>query len=556
MDTPNALAGKPAPAELLIDPKRLVDDYYTKRPDPLRREQRVSFGTSGHRGSPSSSQFNEVHILAVTQAICDYRRQAGISGPLFLGKDTHAASEPAERTALEVLAANAVETVIEASGGFTPTPSISRAILRHNASGKQREADGIVVTPSHNPPEDGGFKYNPPNGGPADSDVTRWIQDRANALIEAECRDVRRVPLAQALAADTTHRADLLGMYVDELATVIDLELVKNARLKLGVDPLGGASVMYWPRIAERWGLDVSVVGGGVDPRFSFMTVDHDGKIRMDCSSPFAMQNLLALRERFDVAFGNDPDADRHGIVARSSGLLNPNHFLAVAVDYLFRPEHRPSWAPSLSVGKTAVSSMLIDKVAAARGRALVEVPVGFKWFVPGLSAGTLGFGGEESAGASLLRRDGSTWTTDKDGIVLCLLAAEMTARTGRDPGQLYDVLRAEHGTPFYRRIDVPASVTDKERLGRLSPDAAGASTLAGDSVTAVLTHAPGGGPLGGLKVQSARGWAAARPSGTEQIYKVYAESLVSEQHLAAIIQEMQAIVARALASSIPAPAR
>ncbi len=547
MQTPHELAGKPAPVKLLIDPDRLIRDYYTLVPDPSVREQRVAFGTSGHRGCPSKRAFNEQHILAVSQAICDYRKQAGIDGPLFLGKDTHAASEPAERTALEVLAGNGVDTVVQLGGGFTPTPSISRAILRHNAEPGARRADGIVVTPSHNPPEDGGFKYNPPNGGPADSDVTRWIQDRANALIEAGLGDVKRVPLSTAVRSDSTHSADLAGEYIEELGQVIDMELLKRGRLKLGVDPLGGASVAYWPRIAERWGLDVTVVGGGVDPRFAFMTVDHDGKIRMDCSSPYAMENLVALRDRFDVAFGNDPDADRHGIVARSSGLLNPNHFLAVAIDYLFRPENRSGWKPSLRVGKTAVSSMLIDRVASSLGRTLVEVPVGFKWFVSGLIDGSLGFGGEESAGASFLQRDGSAWTTDKDGIVLCLLAAELTAKTRKDPGQYYDELRARHGTPFYKRIDVPASASDKERLGKLSKDAVTAATLAGDPVTAVLTEAPAGGPLGGLKVASARGWAAARPSGTEQIYKVYAESMVSEEHLASIISEVQAIVARAL---------
>jgi phosphoglucomutase len=549
MDRPHELAGKPAPAKLLIDPDRLIGEYYTEVPDPKLPEQRVAFGTSGHRGSPARKAFNETHIRAISQAICDYRKQAGITGPLFLGKDTHAVSEPAERTALEVLAGNGVEIVMQLGGGFTPTPAISRAILRHNADRDAHRADGIVVTPSHNPPEDGGFKYNPPNGGPADSDVTRWIQDRANQLIETGCREVKRVPLATAVRSDSTHTADLMGEYIEELGRVLDLEVIRRAGLKLGVDPLGGASVAYWPRIAERWGLDITVVGPGVDPRFSFMTVDHDGKIRMDCSSPFAMQNLVALRDRFDVAFGNDPDADRHGIVARSSGLLNPNHYLAVAIDYLFRPANRPQWPKSAGVGKTAVSSMLIDRVAASVGRELVEVPVGFKWFVSGLLEGTLGFGGEESAGASFLQKDGSAWTTDKDGILLSLLAAEITAKTRRDPGQYYDALRAEHGTPYYRRIDVPATPADKQKLARLSKAAVLAPTLAGDEVTAVLTEAPAGGPIGGLKVASARGWAAARPSGTEQIYKVYAESLVDEQHLAAIIAEMQAIVARALAS-------
>ena len=549
MDRPHELAGKPAPTKLLIDPDRLIGEYYTEAPDPQVPEQRVAFGTSGHRGSAAKKAFNETHILAISQAICDYRRQAGITGPLFLGKDTHALSEPAERTALEVLAANGVDTVVQLGGGFTPTPSISRAILRHNSDRSAHRADGIVVTPSHNPPDDGGFKYNPPNGGPADSDVTKWIQNRANQLIEAGNREVKRVPLATAVRSDSTHTADLMSEYIEELGQVVDLELIRRAGLKLGVDPLGGASVAYWPRIADRWGLDITVVGPGVDPRFSFMTVDHDGKIRMDCSSPFAMQNLVGLRDKFDVAFGNDPDADRHGIVARSSGLLNPNHFLAVAVDYLFQSANRPGWPRTLRVGKTAVSSMLIDRVAASAGCALVEVPVGFKWFVAGLLEGTLGFGGEESAGASFLQRDASVWTTDKDGMLLCLLAAEIMAKTGRDPGQHYDALRTQHGTPYYRRIDVPATAAEREKLGRLSKAAVLASTLAGDPVTAILTEAPAGGPIGGLKVASARGWAAARPSGTEQIYKVYAESLVDEQHLAAIIGEMQAIVARALST-------
>lgn len=550
MSLPHELAGKPAPAELLIDPDLLVEQYRTLVPDPRVLEQRVQFGTSGHRGSPQTRAFNEAHILAVTQAICEYRAMQGIRGPLFLGKDTHGVSEPAERTALEVLAANGVETVLDQDSAFTPTPVISRAILRHNADATRVRADGIVVTPSHNPPADGGFKYNPPTGGPAESEVTRWIQDRANRLLEDGCRDVRRIPFERAVAAPTTHRRDLLAAYVEELATVLDLDAVANARLALGVDPLGGASVDYWPRIAERFGLKLSVVNPVVDARFAFMPLDRDGKIRMDCSSPYAMRKLVGLREGFDVAFGTDPDADRHGIVVRSSGLIDPNRYLAVAIDYLFRSENRPGWPSRLAVGKTVVSSGLIDRVARSLGRSLVEVPVGFKWFVPGLLAGDLGFGGEESAGASFLRKDGSVWTTDKDGILLCLLAAEITARTGRDPGEHAARLEREHGRPYYRRLDVAATKEERERLGKLSAASMGEATLGGDPVRRSWTEAPAGGPIGGLKVESDRGWAAARPSGTEQVYKIYAESFVSEEHLERIVADMQAIVASALRST------
>jgi phosphoglucomutase len=540
------LAGKPAPQAMLIDPARLEREYFARLPDPAEATQRVSFGTSGHRGSPLGGSFTEAHILAITQAICDYRAGRGIDGPLYMGKDTHALSGPAERTALEVLAANGVQTVIQRDDGFTPTPVISRAILVHNRGRAAHFADGIVVTPSHNPPEDGGFKYNPPNGGPADTAVTRWIQDRANVLLREGNAGVRRVPLAAALAAPTTRAEDLVTPYVEDLRNVVDMDAIRGAGLRLAVDPLGGAAVHYWAPINALYGLDITVVNPGVDPTFSFMTVDHDGKIRMDCSSPYAMASLVGLRDRFRVAFGNDPDADRHGIVTPSAGLMNPNHYLAVAIDYLLA--HRDRWPASAVVGKTLVSSGMIDRVVAARGRALSEVPVGFKWFAPGLLDGTLCFGGEESAGASFLRRDGSVWTTDKDGLIMNLLAAEITARTGRDPGERYRDLTERFGAPNYTRIDAPATPDEKARLGKLAPEAVAAATLAGEPITARLTSALGNGaPIGGLKVIAANGWFAARPSGTEDIYKIYAESFRDERHLRAIVDEAQQIVRAAL---------
>jgi phosphoglucomutase len=542
---PHELAGKPAPATLLIDVDRLTDAYYSKDPDPSDPEQLVSFGTSGHRGSSLAGSFNEAHILAITQAICEWRQREGITGPLFLGKDTHALSRPAERTALEVLAANRVDTVVQADDGFTPTPSISRLILTNNRGRKSGLADGIVVTPSHNPPADGGFKYNPPNGGPADTNVTGWIQDRANALLRGSGREIRRMPFERARTAPTVREDDFVGPYVADLANVVDMAAIRDARIKCGVDPLGGASVDYWQPIADHYKLDLQVVNPNVDPRFAFMTVDHDGKIRMDCSSPFAMAKLVGLRNSYQVAFGNDPDADRHGIVV-PSGLLNPNHYLAVAIRYLF--SHRPRWSPRAAVGKTLVSSAIIDRVVAALGRPLREVPVGFKWFVDGLLDGTLGFGGEESAGASFLRFDGSAWSTDKDGLILALLAAEITARTGKDPGEHYREITASHGDPIYTRIDQAATPAEKARLKQLSPEQVTGSTLAGEAITAVLTKAPGNGAsIGGLKVVSQNGWFAARPSGTENIYKIYAESFNGQAHLDRVIEEARAIVATAL---------
>ena len=545
---PHELAGKPAPATLLIDVDRLTDAYYGKEPDPNDPEQMVSFGTSGHRGSSLAGSFNEAHILAITQAICEWRQREGITGPLFLGKDTHALSRPAEQTALEVLAANRVDTVIQRDDGYTPTPSISRLILTHNRGRKSGLSDGIVVTPSHNPPADGGFKYNPPNGGPADTNVTAWIQDRANVLLQTATSDIRRIPFERARSAATIRQADFVGPYVADLANVVDMAGIRDARIKCGVDPLGGASVAYWQAIADYWKLDLQVVNPTVDPRFAFMTVDHDGKIRMDCSSPFAMANLVGLRNSYQVAFGNDPDADRHGIVVPSAGLMNPNHYLAVAIRYLF--SNRPQWSPRAAVGKTLVSSAIIDRVVAALGRPLVEVPVGFKWFVDGLLDGSLGFGGEESAGASFLRFDGSAWSTDKDGLILALLAAEITARTGKDPGEHYREITAAHGDPIYTRIDQPATPTEKARLKQLSPAQVTSSTLAGEAITAVLTKAPSNGAsIGGLKVASQNGWFAARPSGTENIYKIYAESFNGQAHLDRVIKEARAIVATALAA-------
>ncbi|HSZ57868.1 MAG TPA: phosphoglucomutase (alpha-D-glucose-1,6-bisphosphate-dependent) [Tepidisphaeraceae bacterium] len=540
------LAGKPAPANLLIDVDRLISDYHTRKPDMSDPQQRVSFGTSGHRGTPFDGSFTESHILAITQAICDYRRDKGIDGPLFMGKDTHAVSAPAQNTALEVLAANGVETVIQQGDGFTPTPVISHAILVYNRGRKSHLADGIVITPSHNPPRDGGFKYNPTNGGPADVDITQWVQDRANALLEDNNSPVKRTPLAQALPAPTTHPSDLIWPYVNDLPSAIDMAAIREAKLHIGVDPLGGASLPYWEPIQKQFGLDLTVVNKRIDPTFSFMTVDHDGQIRMDCSSPYAMAKLIALKDDFQIAFGNDPDSDRHGIVTPTAGLMNPNRYLAVAIQYLFT--HRPKWAAQTAVGKTVVSSGIIDRVAASLGRKLIEVPVGFKWFVDGLFSGTLGFGGEESAGASFLRTDGSVWTTDKDGILLDLLAAEITAKTGKDPGQHFREIAQQFGTPYYTRADQPATPAQKALLKNLSPEQVKEKELAGEPIIAKLTNAPGNNaPIGGLKVVAANGWFAARPSGTENVYKIYAESFKSELHLAQIMAEARQIVNRAI---------
>jgi phosphoglucomutase len=540
------LAGKPAPKKLLIDVAKLEREYHDRKPDPREPRQRVVFGTSGHRGTPGHSTFTEAHILAITQAICDYRSAHDITGPLFMGKDTHALSAAAQRTALEVLAANNVEAVIQRDDGVTPTPVISRVILVYNRAKTSGLADGIVITPSHNPPEDGGFKYNPPNGGPADTDVTKWVQDRANELLLGHNAGVKRLALASALRAATTQEIDFLRPYVDDLHNVIDMEAIRGAKLKLGVDPLGGAAGGYWGPINETYGLDIEVVNPNVDPTFSFMTVDHDGQIRMDCSSPYAMARLVGLKDRFQVAFANDPDSDRHGIVTPSAGLMNPNHYLAVAIRYLLT--HRPRWRAGSAVGKTLVSSSMIDRVVASLGRRLCEVPVGFKWFAPGLFDWSVCFGGEESAGASFLRRDGTVWTTDKDGPLLCLLAAEITAVTGKDPGEHYRELTDRFGTAFYTRIDAPATPEQKARLTGLSPAAVTVGELAGDPITAKLTRAPGNNaPIGGLKVVSAGGWFAARPSGTEDVYKLYAESFKGQSHLDAIVGEAQRIVAGAI---------
>ena len=542
---PTATPGSRPTEDMLINVPRLVAAYYAERPDPGIRDQRVAFGTSGHRGSSLKVAFNELHILATTQAICDYRRAQGIDGPLFLGIDTHALSEPAFVSAMEVLAANGVEVMIDKDRGFTPTPVISHAILKHNRT--RKNADGIVITPSHNPPEDGGFKYNPPHGGPSETAATKAIEDAANALMK-DPFSIRRVAFAKALAAPTTHRHDYISSYVGDLGAVVDLEAVRASGVRIGVDPMGGAGVAYWSVIRERYGLDLEIVNESVDPTFRFMTLDWDGKIRMDCSSPHAMAGLIAMRDRFDVAFGNDTDNDRHGIVTRSAGLLNPNHYLAVAISYLFA--NRPQWSNEAAIGKTVVSSSLIDRVAKHLGRRLYEVPVGFKWFVDGLLAGTLGFGGEESAGASFLRRDGSVWTTDKDGLIMGLLAAEMTARTGRDPGELYADLATQHGTSYYARTDAAATPEQKALLAKLSPERVKASELAGDAIDAIMTNAPGdGNAIGGLKVSTQNGWFAARPSGTENIYKIYAESFVSEEHLGRIQREAQALVSEVLAS-------
>jgi phosphoglucomutase len=542
------LAGKPAPKELLIDVARLEKDYYERKPDLNDPTQLVSFGTSGHRGSALHGTFTEAHILAITQAICDYRSLRGTDGPLYMGKDTHAVSAPAQRTALEVLAANGVETVIQENDGVTPTPVISHAILVHNRGRRERFADGIVITPSHNPPEDGGFKYNPPNGGPADTDVTGSVEKRANDLLRSGNKAVKRVPYDQAFRAATTHQQDFVAPFVRDLRNVVDMEAIRSARLKIGVDPLGGASLPYWEPINSIYGLDLDVVNKNVDPTFSFMTVDHDGKIRMDCSSPYAMVRLVALKDQYHLAFGNDTDADRHGIVSRSAGLMNPNHYLAVAIRYLLT--HRSQWRQDVAVGKTLVSSGMIDRVVKKLGRQLCEVPVGFKWFVPGLVDGSFCFGGEESAGASFLRHDGTAWATDKDGLIMVLLAAEITARTGKDPGQHYQELTAEFGNPYYTRIDAPATPEQKAKLQKLSPNAVNESDLAGEPIIAKLTKAPGNqAPIGGLKVVAENGWFAARPSGTENIYKIYAESFTSESHLHAIVSEAQEIVHNALES-------
>ena len=543
------IAGKPAPKELLADLSRLERDYYERRPDVADANQLVSFGTSGHRGSSLNGTFTEAHILAITQAICDYRRRHGTDGPLYMGKDTHALSAPAQRTALEVLAGNGVETILQRNDGVTPTPVISRAIIVHNRGRKQRLADGIVITPSHNPPEDGGFKYNPPNGGPADTDVTVWVQNRANELLRNKNAEINRMPFAKALHAATTHLEDFVQPYVEDLRNVVDMESICRAKLKLGVDPLGGAALPYWEPINSLYKLEIQVVNPKLDPTFSFMTVDHDGKIRMDCSSPYAMARLVALKDQFQVAFANDPDSDRHGIVTPSAGLMNPNHFLAVAIGYLLT--QRPQWSAKAAVGKTLVSSGMIDRVVQKLGRPLCEVPVGFKWFAPGLFDGSFCFGGEESAGASFLRLDGTVWTTDKDGPIMDLLAAEITARTGKDPGEHFRELAKEFGTPYYTRIDAAATPQQKASLQRLSPEAVKESELAGEPISAKLTRAPGNNaPIGGLKVVAASGWFAARPSGTENIYKIYAESFRDEKHLQSIVTEAQRIVDNALAGA------
>lgn len=540
------LAGKPAPKEMLIDPARVEREYFERRPNVDDPNQLVIFGTSGHRGSPLHGTFTEAHILAITQAICEYRRAQGTDGPLYLGKDTHAVSAPAEQTALEVLAANGVETIVQNGRGITPTPVISRAILAYNRGRKDHLADGIVITPSHNPPEDGGFKYNPPNGGPADTDVTRWVEDRANAILRAGNTEVKRTPFAAAMKAPSTHQEDFILPYVRDLRNVVDMEAIRSAGLKLAVDPLGGASEPYWEPINAEYRLDVAIVNKTIDPTFSFMTVDHDGVIRMDCSSPYAMARLVGLKDQYRLAFGNDTDSDRHGIVTPSAGLMNPNHYLAVAIRYLLL--HRTQWPEQAAVGKTLVSSSMIDKAVASLGRRLSEVPVGFKWFVEGLFDGSYCFGGEESAGASFLRRDGTVWSTDKDGLIMDLLAAEITACTGKDPGEHYRELTAQFGTPYYTRIDAPATPEQKEKLRELAPEAVRESMLGGEPILTKLTRAPGNqAPIDGLKVAARNGWFAARPSGTENIYKVYAESFKSESHLQAILTEAEAIVTAAL---------
>jgi phosphoglucomutase len=545
------LAGKPAPRNMLVDLALLEREYYERRPDIGDPNQLVIFGTSGHRGSSLRGTFTEAHVLAITQAICDYRRSQGIDGPLYMGKDTHGLSGPAQRTALEVLTANAAETFIQRDDGVTPTPVISHAILVYNRGRKEHFADGIVITPSHNPPEDGGFKYNPPQGGPADTDVTGWVQDRANELLRKSNAGVKRVPFTTAIKAPSTHQQDFVVPYVKDLRNVVDLDAIRAAGLKLAVDPLGGASLPYWEPINSIYKLDITIVNQKLDATFSFMTVDHDGKIRMDCSSPYAMARLVALKDQYRVAFANDPDSDRHGIVTPSAGLMNPNHYLAVAIRYLLT--HRPGWSSEAAVGKTLVSSSMIDRVVQKLGRRLCEVPVGFKWFAPGLFDGSFCFGGEESAGASFLRLDGTVWTTDKDGPIMDLLAAEITARTGKDPGEHFGELTAEFGTPYYARIDAAATPEQKESLEKLSPEAVKESKLAGETITAKLTHAPGNNaPIGGLKVAAASGWFAARPSGTENIYKIYAESFKDQAHLDSILSEAKEIVNNALNSIAP----
>jgi phosphoglucomutase len=550
-DPRNPLAGKPAEPGMLVNVPRLVTAYFTGRPDPAVPAQRVAFGTSGHRGSAFANAFNEAHILAIAQAVCAYRARAGIGGPLFVGIDTHALSEPAFASALEVFAANEVEVVIDAQAGYTPTPVISHAILAHNRNREGGLADGIVITPSHNPPEDGGFKYNGPNGGPADTDVTASIERAANALLETGLAGIRRIPYERARRSGFVHRRDYIGPYVADLADVVDMAAIRASGVTIGIDPLGGAGVQFWPRIIEHWRIAATIVSDAVDPTFGFMTVDRDGKIRMDCSSPDAMARLIGLRDSYDIAFANDTDADRHGIVTRSNGLMNPNQYLAVAIAYLF--DHRPGWRLDCAVGKTMVSSAIIDRVVAGLGRRLVEVPVGFKWFVAGLSTGSLGFGGEESAGASFLRQDGSVWTTDKDGLILGLLAAEITARTGRDPGEAYDRLAGELGRPCYARIDAPATVEQKALLKSLSPERLGLQSLAGEPVRATLTAAPGNGvAFGGIKVIAETGWFAARPSGTEDVYKIYAESFRGADHLRLIQQTAKDTIAQLFETAKP----
>lgn len=542
----HALAGKPAPEELLVNIPRLVGLYYAGRPDPADPAQQVAFGTSGHRGTPLRNSFNEAHILATAQAICDVRREQGVDGPLFLGMDTHALSEPSHMTTLEVLAANGVVVMIHQGMGYTPTPVVSHAILTHNRNHPGRRADGIVITPSHNPPEDGGFKYNPPHGGPADTRVTAWIEKRANALMAGGNREVRRIPYEAARRAETTVERDFVTPYVEDLSNILHMDAIREAGVKIGADPMGGAAVGFWEPIARRYKLDLTPVNTTVDPTFRFMTVDRDGKIRMDCSSPHAMARLIGMKDDYDIAFGNDPDADRHGIVTRTGGLMNPNHYLAVAIDYLFR--NRPGWRPEAAVGKTLVSSAMIDRVARSIGRRLSEVPVGFKWFVDGLIDGTYGFGGEESAGAAFLRLDGTVWTTDKDGIIMNLLAAEILARTGRDPSEHYRDLAGRFGDPVYERLEARATPSQKAVLGKLSPDRVRADRLAGEPILEKLTHASGNGAaIGGLKVVTENGWFAARPSGTEDIYKIYTESFKGTDHLRRIQEEAQAMVAEVL---------
>jgi phosphoglucomutase len=542
------LAGKTIAPAMLVNVPRLVTAYFSGKPDPAVAAQRVAFGTSGHRGSAFNTSFNENHILAISQAICDYRRSAGIDGPLFIGIDTHALAEPALVSALEVFAANGVTVMIDAHHGYTPTPVISHAILTYNKGRSGGFADGVVVTPSHNPPEDGGFKYNPPNGGPADTDVTGAMEKTANGFLENDLAGIKRMPYERALKSAFVQRYDYITPYVADLANVVDMEAIRAAGVRIGIDPLGGAGVHYWQPIIERYKLDATIVSDVIDPTFRFMTVDWDGKIRMDCSSPYAMARLIGMRDKFDVAFANDTDADRHGIVTGTGGLMNPNHYLASAISYLF--EHRPNWSKDAAVGKTIVSSAIIDRVVKKMGRRLVETPVGFKWFVDGLSDGSFGFGGEESAGASFLRRDGSVWTTDKDGLILGLLAAEITAVTKQDPSQRFEKLTQEFGVPYYERIDAPATVAQKNLLKKLSPEQIAMTELAGDSVTSTLTEAPGNGvAFGGIKVSTANGWFAARPSGTEDVYKIYAESFVSPAHLRQIQDDAQTAIAKVFAA-------